>query len=197
MTLRLVRALALLLWVAIAGLAALSGAARAAEAIEVQSARLEPSAEGWLLSADLALALPPRLDDAVNRGVVLSFLVEFELIRPRWYWFDESVAAASQTYRLSYHALTREYRLARAGLGQTFQSLAEALAAMSRVRGWRVLEPDQVRPGNDYEVRVRMRLDTTQLPKPFQVNALTNRDWTPGSEWKRFRFSPETPKSAP
>ena len=42
-----------------------------------------------------------------------------------------------------------------------------------------------------------MRLDTAQLPKPFQVNALTNREWTLSSEWKRFRFNPETTKSAP
>jgi hypothetical protein len=172
-------------------------AARSAEAIEVQDVRLQASPDGWLLSADFALSLPARLEDAVNRGVALQFLVEFELSRPRWYWFDESVAAGSLSYRLSYHALTREYRLARSGFAQTFQSLPEALAAMSRVRGWRVLEPDQVRPGNDYDARVRMRLDTSQLPKPFQVNALTNRDWTPSSEWKRFRFSPETPRSAP
>lgn len=172
-------------------------ASHAAEAIEVQDARLQSSPDGWLLSADFAMILPARLEDAVNRGVALQFLVEFELTRPRWYWFDESVVAAALPYRLSYHALTREYRLSRAGLAQTFQSLPDALTAMSRVRGWRVLEPDQVRPGNDYDARVRMRLDMSQLPKPFQVNALTNRDWTPSSEWKRFRFSPETPKSAP
>jgi hypothetical protein len=65
------------------------------------------------------------------------------------------------------------------------------------VRGWRVLEPDQVRPGAQYEAQVRLRLDTAQLPKPFQVNALTNREWTLSSEWKRFRFNPETTKSAP
>ncbi len=33
-----------------------------------------------------------------------------------------------------------------------------------------------------------MRLDTTQLPKPFQINAIANRDWTLESDWKRFAF---------
>ncbi len=195
MTVRLARALALIAWIGVA-LVLVPPAARA-DGIEVRAARLEPSAEGWQLAADFGLALPARLEEAVNRGVMLHFVVEFELIRPRWYWFDESVASATLTYRLSYHALTRQYRLALSGIAQSFPELADALGVMSRVRGWRVLEPDQVRPGAQYEAQVRLRLDTAQLPKPFQVNALTNREWTLSSEWKRFRFNPETTKSAP
>ena len=195
MTVRLARALALIVWIG-AALALLPPAARA-DGIEVRAARLEPAAEGWQLAADFGLTLPARLEEAVNRGVMLHFVVEFELIRPRWYWFDESVASATLTYRLSYHALTRQYRLALSGIAQSFPELSDALGVMSRVRGWRVLEPDQVRPGSQYEAQVRLRLDTAQLPKPFQVNALTNREWTLSSEWKRFRFNPETTKSAP
>ncbi len=195
MTVRLARALALIVWIG-AALALLPPAARA-DGIEVRAARLEPAAEGWQLAADFGLTLPARLEEAVNRGVMLHFVVEFELIRPRWYWFDESVASATLTYRLSYHALTRQYRLALSGIAQSFPELSDALGVMSRVRGWRVLEPDQVRPGAQYEAQVRLRLDTAQLPKPFQVNALTNREWTLSSEWKRFRFNPETTKSAP
>ena len=196
MTARLIRALALMAMVW-AALVAHPTPAQAADAIEVRSAQLDPSPDGWMLAADFAISLPQRLEEAVNRGVMLYFVVEFDVIRPRWYWFDESVTAASQAYRLSYHALTRQYRLNLSGFAQTFPTLAEALVAMSRVRGWRVLEPDQVRVGTTYDVQVRMRLDTAQLPKPFQVTALTNREWTLGSEWKRFRFSPETPKNAP
>ena len=195
MTVRLARALALIVWIG-AALALLPPAARA-DGIEVRAARLEPAAEGWQLAADFGLTLPARLEEAVNRGVMLHFVVEFELIRPRWYWFDESVASATLTYRLSYHALTRQYRLALSGIAQSFPELSDALGVMSRVRGWRVLEPDQARSGSQYEAQVRLRLDTAQLPKPFQVNALTNREWTLSSEWKRFRFNPETTKSAP
>lgn len=194
MTLRLVRALSLILWVCFS-LSIGHAPVRAAEGIEIQTARLEHSSEGWLLSADIALNLPPRLEEAINRGVMLQFVLEFELSRPRWYWFDESLGNAQLVYRLSYHALTRQYRLTISNFPQTFASLPEALAAMSRVRGWRVLEGDPLRTGTSYEAQVRMRLDTAQLPKPFQVNALTNREWILSSEWKRFRFSPETQRS--
>ena len=42
-----------------------------------------------------------------------------------------------------------------------------------------------------------MRLDVSQLPRPFQVSAMTERDWNLQGEWKRFPFNPETAKSAP
>ena len=191
MTARLVRALVLVavLWTA---LAAVLRPAHGADAIEVRSARIDPSTagDGWVLSADFAVPLPARLEEAINRGVALYFVVDFELVRARWYWWDEKTAQATQAYRLSYHALTRQYRLTINGFAQAFATLDEAMQAISRVRGWRVLEPDQVRAGNEYLAQVRMRLDVSMLPKPFQVSAITNRDWNLPAEWTRFRFVP-------
>jgi hypothetical protein len=169
-------------------------AARSADTIDVLNVAVEPSSDGeaWLLSADFALSLSPQLEEAVSKGVPLTFLVEFELMRPRWYWWDERTALATQTHRLSYHALTRQYRVLLNGVPQSYTTLAEALEAMTRLRGWRVTPRDRTRPGTAYEGWIRLRLDTNQLPKPFQLTALTNRDWNPQSEWKRFPFSPET-----
>jgi hypothetical protein len=45
---------------------------------------------------------------------------EFELMRPRWYWVDEKVLSVSTQYRVSYNAITRQYRVAVGLLGQTF-----------------------------------------------------------------------------
>ena len=41
------------------------------------------------------------LEEVLNKGVPLYFLLEFELIRPRWYWFNEHVVSLQQQYRLS------------------------------------------------------------------------------------------------
>ncbi len=187
---RLFRALLLIAVFWTAGPAART--AQAADAIEVESARIEPAAgsDAWVLAADFAIALPGRLEDAVNRGVALYFVVEFELVRPRWYWWDEKTVSLSRSYRLSYHALTRQYRVTLNGFQQAFGALDEAISAMSRVRGWQVIDPGQTSAGTTYDAQVRMRLDGTMLPKPFQVSAITNRDWNLPSEWKRFKFTP-------
>jgi hypothetical protein len=183
---KLSRLIALFAW----ALALVSGAAAHAEGIDVRNAALVAGEEGYFLEADFEITLNPTLEDALNKGVPLYFLLEFEVIRPRWYWFNEKVLNAQQTYRLTYNALTRQYRLGFGSLFQNFSALSEAIDFLSRVRRRQVLEPGVLDKGNTYTAGVRMRLDVSQLPKPFQLNALASRDWNFGSEWHRWSVTP-------
>ncbi|MBE0612427.1 MAG: DUF4390 domain-containing protein [Burkholderiales bacterium] len=157
-----------------------------AENINITRISLEARDDGYALDADFEIELNDRLEDAINKGVPLYFEVEFELTRKRWYWFDEHPVSRQLMLRLSYHALTRQYRISSGALHQSFSSLSEALRVLSRVRSWQVLERAEVGAGTDYQAALRMRLDVTQLPKPFQVNALTSREWNLASEWRRW-----------
>jgi hypothetical protein len=165
----------------------------AADRIAVTNAQLSLVVDGGepgvTLDADFDFELPYVLEDAVNRGIALYFVIDFELYRERWYWFDRQVVQRTLTYRLTYSALTRQYRLARGSLALPFDTLAEALATLRRVRGWKVLERGTLKADEDYRAQLRMRLDTSQLPKPFQINALTNRDWTLASDWRNVNVS--------
>jgi hypothetical protein len=170
-------------------LAPLTG--RADERIGVMAAALEQPADGAngaiVLNATFEFELPQALEEAVQKGIALYFNIEFELFRKRWYWFDRMVASQTLVYRLSYSPLTRQYRLARGGLSQPFDSLDEALALVKSVRNWKVMDRAQLSPRDDYEAQVRMRLDVSQLPKPFQVNAITSREWSLASDWREVR----------
>lgn len=180
--------------VLVAALAMLAcmGAASADE-IEIREARLEQTEDGLALSADFAFDFNSRLEQAVTNGVPLYFVLEFELTQPRWYWFDEKTASRRQQTRLSYHALSRHYRLSTGLLQQNYASLAEALAVLRRVRGWHVTDRGATLADAPYQAAVRLRLDLTLLPKPFQVNALTSREWHLESDWKRFTWRPSPP----
>jgi hypothetical protein len=158
----------------------------AADEIAVTQARLVANDEGIALEADFQLDLTARLEDALGKGVPLYFIVEFECFRRRWYWFDERIGAASRASRLSFHALTRTYRVTTGALHQSFPTLDEALRAIGLVRAWQVLPKGALRADTSYAAYVRMRLDTSQLPKPFQVSALANREWNLASPWKRW-----------
>jgi hypothetical protein len=180
-----------------AALLAWMPAAEPAEPIDVLQVSLEPSADGdaWLLSADFTLTLTQMLEEAVNRGLPLVFVTDFELLRPRWYWRDETTSAATRMHRLSYHALTRQYRVQVDGSTAVFATLPDALESIARLRGWRVMPRDRVRPDTTYEGWIRLRLDPSHLPKPFQLTALTDKDWNLQSTWKRFIFTPPKPRS--
>ena len=71
-----------------------------AQSIEINRAQLEYADGGWNLSADFDFDLPSNLEYAVNKGIALYFLVEFELIRQRWYWFDDHAISATRVVRL-------------------------------------------------------------------------------------------------
>jgi hypothetical protein len=167
----------------------LAGPAAAAEP-EVREAQLSLTDDGYAVSAEFSFELRQRLEEAVTRGVPLSFAVDFELTRPRWYWLDEKIASHSLTMQLSYHALTRQYRLSSGTLHQNFRTLDEAVAILSRLRPWTVFERNAVKVGESYQAAIRLRLDISQLPKPFQVTALANREWALSTDWRRWTFVP-------
>ncbi len=154
--------------------------------IEVANPQITLGEDGYILAADFNFDLNPRLEEAVTKGVVLHFVADFELSRPRWYFFDEKLGTRSQTFRLSYHALTRQYRLSTGALHQSFSTLSEALRMLSHLRNWLVIDKvdKTVRPGEPYQAALRLRLDITQLPRPFQISALGNKEWSLSSDWK-------------
>ncbi len=161
-----------------------------ADGIEVKQAALVAAEDGHFLEAEFEITLTHILEDALNKGVPLYFALEFVMTRPRWYWFNEKIANARQTYRLSYNALTRQYRVGVSNLYQNFATLPEALAFLSRVRMRDIAEPGAFVKGTSYVAEVRLRLDTSQLPRPFQVSAVGSRDWSVSSDWYRWTATP-------
>ena len=164
--------------------------ASAAEGISVRSATLEPADDGWQVDAQFDVQFSPRLEEAVNRGVPLYFLVEFEISRPRWYWFDEKPIQATQLYKISYTPLLRQYRLSVGNIYQNFTRFEEVTRVLSRLRGWHVADKGAFKKDQVYQAALRMRLDTAQLPKPFQLNAIASREWTLESDWHRWSITP-------
>ena len=169
----------------------LAGSVMAAEA-DIRNPALTATEEGYALSADIAFELNPRLEEAINRGVPIYFVTEFELHRPRWYWLDQTVSRRTLTWRLSYHALTRQYRLSSGALHQSFSTLDQALRTLQAIRQWQVIDKGALKIGETYEASLRFRLDLNQLPRPFQVGAIGNRDWQLGSDWLTWPVVPGT-----
>ena len=171
------------LWLAVASVAR-------ADTIPAKSADLILEDDTYVLNAQFDVAFNPTLEEALQKGISLYFVLEFELGRPRWYWFDEKVAQLAVQYRVAYSPLTRQYRLTSGLLSQHFDSLDEVEHLLSRVASRPVIARDALVKGARYEAAVRLRLDVTQLSKPFQINALASRDWSLESEWYRWSFTP-------
>lgn len=156
--------------------------------IEPKEAVLLPNEEAYVLSAEFAIDLGPRLEDAVTRGVPLYFNLELVLERPRQYWIAEHIVTRVLSYKLSYSSLTRQYRVTGAALSQNFSSMDEALRLLGRVGALSVIDKASIKAGETYQATLRLSLDRSQLPKPFQVDAITDRDWQVEAKILRWQF---------
>ena len=169
-----------------------------AGSVEAQRASIALSEENYALTTEFTIDLGRRLDDVVTHGIPLYFDFEAVLERPRKYWSNEHIATLNLTYRLSYHGLTRQYRVSRVAQGaqagssslyQSFNTLNEALRVLSRVHALPLVTRQAITPGETYIARVRLSLDHGQLPKPFQIDAITDSDWRINAKTIEWQFT--------
>jgi hypothetical protein len=158
--------------------------------ISFSNVSLTPLEKSWALNADVQLELSPALEQLVNKGVTLHFVTEFQLTKKRWYWLDNKIVDVQRVSKISYQALTNQYRVTLGTFSLTAATLKQALAAVKTTEGWMVIDSTAVELNQQYQAAVRMRLDTNQLAKPFQVNAINSKSWNLQSDWHRFEFVP-------
>ena len=170
-------------------IACLGLSAAYAQGISVGKASVRVGEEGSQLVANYDINLTFVVQQALSRGIPLYFSAEFSVTRARWYWLDEEIFSSEQVTKLSYNVLTRQYRLSRGALFQNFASLESVLNVMSR-QSSAVIPMGALEKDGDYIASVRMSLDTDQLPRLLQVNAITGKDWTLDSGWYRWVVRP-------
>jgi hypothetical protein len=160
------------------------------ELIRLQRAELVRQQDAYHLIGGFSIKLTRQLEEALQKGVTLTFLQQFEADRPRDWWFAEDIAVLQRQVKLSYHALLRYYQLSVEGSQTTHEQIDEALRAAGDFQEWRVIEAKALDRKYLYRGRVRMSLDTTQLPKPLQVNAAVSSRWELDSGWREWSFRP-------
>jgi Domain of unknown function (DUF4390) len=145
--------------------------------ISIKSAELQPLDEYYSVNADVDINLDDEIEEAVNKGVPLNFLIEFQIVSPRKYWFDDEIVTASQNVILSYHALTRQYLVKRGSHQQSFETLSEATQELAELNEWKVVEKSLLEKGEVYNAALLIRLDQTKLPKAIQVDTIASEKW--------------------
>lgn len=157
--------------------------------VELSALELERTEEGLFLSVHIKFDLPSVVDDVLRKGIPVFFVAEAELRRDRWYWTDKRITVTSRHMRLAYQPLLRRWRLQVAatpignnGLGvtlsQNFESLEDALSSIQRFSRWKIAGASDLEPDARHNVDFQFRLDVSQLPRPFQIGALGQSDWS-------------------
>jgi hypothetical protein len=166
----------------------LAGWAQAQSQTEISQFKLERTEDEIHLSAQLQFDLPAAVEEALLKGIPMYFLIEADIMRERWYWYDKRIAGVQRQLRLAYQPLTRRWRLnvntgSGAGgnvglaLNQSLETLPQAMAIIKRVARWKVVDIADLDALQKYKIEFRFRLDLSQLPRPFQIGALGQSEW--------------------
>jgi len=176
----------------------IAGSALASDKSAVRQAAIQATPQGYVLDADVNIVLNDTLEDALIKGINLPFLLELEVTRPRNWWLDEDIAEPVRKMRIYYHLLLRRYIVESGYTTRTAASLSEALALLGQVDDWQVLERGALKTGRRYDARLRLRLDTAQLPKPLSIGAVTSDKWELATPWHGWSFdAPAAPPVSP
>ena len=154
----------------------------ASSSIQIKSAELQAQDEYYSLSADVAIDFDDEIEEAINKGVPLDFLIEFQIVSPRKYWFDDEIVTASKNITLSYHALTKQYLVNRGVHQKSFETLSEAKQELAELSDWKVAEKSLLDKNEVYSAALLIRLDQTKLPKAIQVDAIASEKWNLSSQ---------------
>lgn len=153
--------------------------------------RVEPVVrDGKLyIDADVVFEINDELRNAAQKGIPVYFTADLEIIHKRWWWFDRVLVDEHLTWRVVYNALTRQWRIGTGELSLPESSLDDALSLVRNIRGWAVADAADFTHDEQYQGRIRVRLDTSRLARPFQIDAYNSSAWSMATPWKNFTFS--------
>jgi len=180
-----------------------------ARAAELTQFGVERGEDGVYLSAVVQFELPPVVEDALLKGIPMFFVAEADIYLNRWYWTDRRVASATRTIRLAFQPLTRRWRVniatglvsnsagLRATFNQNYDTLPEALSAVQRLSRWRIADNTEVEADVAHRLEFSFSLDLSQLPRPFQIGVVGQKDWTISAQRiERLQLGAARPKTA-
>ncbi len=154
-------------------------------ALLVTSAYVDIDHSVYALHARIEYPMTPAIREALRNGVSLAFDLEARITRDRHFWFDPVIADVWLRRELVYHSVSDRYvvRDVQAGSQQSFPTLEEALAVLSRVDDWPILVESQLAPGEHYHVSLRAGIRRGRLPASLRALLFWTNDWYRVSGW--------------
>lgn len=146
--------------------------------VAIKHASIKKEAGLYMLNADLEMSLSPEVEEAINKGVPVEFLYQFNLVKSRKYWFDKDILEAETAIVVSYHALSRQYLVNHDGRQTSHEILREAMVELVQLYDWPVFDQTVIEPDETYEATLNVKLNKSKLPKVIQVDSINTEAWT-------------------
>lgn len=155
----------------------------------IKTAEINSQFEAYFLNADFDLSFNDDLDEAIKKGIPVNFIIEFELKKPRKYWFEEEVTKKTKEILLTYHALSKQFTLTESENRLiAFDNLTQAKNELKKIKNWRIFDKSQIDDTEKYSAYLQVKLDQTKLPKQLQADITSNQEWQLASKQFQWTF---------
>lgn len=156
----------------------------------INQAQVYQIGNGHMLNATISYPITPRVQEALDNGVPITFFQEIQLLDRTpilwdWWHWDTIIWSTEIRYELRYHDLSQQYMLTALDLDnhRNFTTLSSALSAMGNITSL-TLPPAYTAERTDTTVlQIRSGLDLTALPSPMRPGAMISDKWDLTSEW--------------
>ncbi|MBW1900362.1 MAG: DUF4390 domain-containing protein [Deltaproteobacteria bacterium] len=120
-----------------------------------------------LLYFNVADCFTEDMKKAIDSGIKTTFNFFVRVYETRSFWWDKKITAIKVSHDVQYDSLKKVYmvRLFEKGDKTIFvQDFDEVKTLMSRIRGLKVAELENLKTGKSYQVRMMAELDKIRLP---------------------------------
>lgn len=180
------------------GLLLLLGATLAAPArADFKVGSAEPYLQDRVLHVNtrLELALNAKTEEALDKGIPLDVVIDIQVVRTRWWWWNQVISDWTFRRRIVFHALSRQYLVTdplATAPAESFVSLTQALAHLGDLSDLKLFltAKKHFEPGARYAVLLRARLDIEALPTLMRPLAYATPSWHLGTGWSQWAVQP-------
>ena len=147
-----------------------------------------------LINPQFELVISDKVKEAINNGIVITFVIQTRLFKQVDWWFDSEISSKTNTYQLRYFSLSRQYQLIHRGSDdkQSFVTLEQLLDHISSRSQFRF---NQFADATHSETR--LFLDKQALPSTMQLPTVFDQDWNINSGWQRVPLETQPTDSTP
>ncbi len=143
----------------------------------------------------LNLALNPRTEEALSKGIPLEVVIDIGITRHRWWWWNRTITDWKLRRHIYFHALSRQYLVSGPHPGVATESFATLDRALTHMGDLSELEltytaKKQFEPDARHLVQLRAYLDIETLPTLMRPLAYATPSWRLNTGWTKWPVQP-------
>ncbi|MDD5033834.1 MAG: DUF4390 domain-containing protein [Methylococcaceae bacterium] len=151
----------------------------------------DPTPQAYRLDADIDYRFSEPAIDALQNGVSLTLVLHVKAKRDSDSWRDEVIMDEKHSFRVRYHALSKQYQIVYPddGTPRNFVSLNALLEAMGSIRDLPLRPIKPFLAKQRYRASLDVTLDIESLPLPLRPVAYLTPAWYLDSPLYKWTFA--------